>query len=143
MALDQLGATLKHNMTPGCNDPLRWRLVGRGGAGRSDTAEKLRALEAVGIDTLVTPTVVGLGRQIPRLQQVNEQVDINIIVATGLYTFDQIPHYCHCRGPRVLFDGPELMTKLSVRDIIEGIGDTGVRAAFLKGMVEQRGPTED
>jgi len=33
------------------------------------------------------------------VQRVNEQVDIDIIVATGLYTFDEIPHVFHYRGP--------------------------------------------
>ncbi len=44
------------------------------------------------------------------MQRVNEQVDINIIVATGLYTFDEIPHFFHYRGPGTILDGPELMT---------------------------------
>jgi phosphotriesterase-related protein len=44
------------------------------------------------------------------VQRVNEQVDINIIVATGLYTFDEIPHFFHYRGPDAILDGPELMT---------------------------------
>lgn len=37
-------------------------------------------------------------------------MDINIIVATGLYTFDEIPHFFHYRGPGAILDGPELMT---------------------------------
>lgn len=109
----------------------------------SDAVEKLNALKAAGIDTIVDPTVVGLGRYIPRIQEVNEKTDINIIPATGLYTFDEIPHFFHYRGPGALFDGPEPMTKMFVKDINEGIGETGVKAAFLKGVVEERGLTPD
>lgn len=145
VAVDQLGTTLMHEhvfvLTPDVMANYGgdwWEEEER----VTDAVEKLRALKAAGIDTLVDPTVIGLGRYIPRIQRVNEQVDINIIVATGLYTFDEIPHYFHYRGPGALFDGPELMTKLFVRDITEGIGDTGVRAAFLKCVVEQRGLTE-
>jgi len=47
----------------------------------------------------------GLGRYIPPVQRVNEQVDINTIVATGLYTFDEIPHFFHYRGPGTNLDG--------------------------------------
>ena len=67
----------------------------------ADAVEQLRALKAAGIDTIVDPTVVGLGRYIPRIQRVNAQVDLNIIVATGLYTYDEIPHYFtyRDRGP--------------------------------------------
>src|SRR5579875_3920350 len=54
---------------------------------------KLRELKAGGIDTIVDPTVVGLGRNIPLLQQVAEQVDINIVVATGIYTYDSAPFF--------------------------------------------------
>lgn len=109
----------------------------------TDAVAQLRALKETGVDTIVDPTVVGLGRYIPRVQRVNEQVDINIVVATGLYTFDEIPHYFHYRGPGTILDGPELMTDMFVRDIREGIGGTEVRAAFLKGVVEERGLTPD
>jgi len=51
------------------------------------------------------------------VQRVNEQVDIDIIVATGLYTFDEIPHFFHYRGPGAILDGPELMTEMFVNDI--------------------------
>jgi predicted metal-dependent phosphotriesterase family hydrolase len=77
------------------------------------------------------------------VQRVNEQVDINIIVATGLYTFDEIPRFFHYRGPGTILDGPELMTEMFVNDIRHGIGGTEVRAAFLKGVEEERGLTAD
>lgn len=109
----------------------------------ADAVDKLRALKAAGIDTIVDPTVVGLGRYIPRIQQVNAEVDINIVVATGLYTFDEVPQYFAFRGPGALFDMPEPMTELFVKDIEEGIGETGVKAAFLKCVVEERGLTPD
>jgi phosphotriesterase-related protein len=103
----------------------------------TDAIAKLRALKAKGIDTIVDPTVVGLGRDVPRVARINAEVDINIVVATGLYTFDEIPHFFHYRGPDTLLGGPELMTEMFVRDIREGIGDTGVKAAFLKGVVAE------
>ncbi len=109
----------------------------------ADAIEKLRAVKALGIDTIVDPTVVGLGRDIPRVARINAEVDLNIVVATGLYTFDEIPHFFHYRGPDTLLGGPELMTDMFVHDIREGIGDTGVKAAFLKGVVEERGLTPD
>lgn len=109
----------------------------------ADAIEKLRAVKALGIDTIVDPTVVGLGRDIPRVARINAEVDLNIIVATGLYTFDEIPHFFHYRGPDTLLGGPELMVEMFLRDIREGIGDTGVKAAFLKCVVEERGLTPD
>ncbi len=109
----------------------------------ADAIAKLRALTDLGVDTIVDPTVIGLGRYLPRVQRINAEVDINIVVATGLYTFDEIPHFFHYRGPGTLLGGPELLTEFFVRDIREGIGDTGVKAAFLKCVVEERGLTPD
>ena len=63
-----------------------------------DAVAQLNALKALGIDTIVDPTVWGLGRYIPRVQRVAEQTAINIIVATGLYTYDEIPHQYEHRG---------------------------------------------
>jgi phosphotriesterase-related protein len=109
----------------------------------ADAIAKLRSLAALGVDTIVDPTVVGLGRYLPRVQRINAEVELNIVVATGLYTFDEIPHFFHYRGPGTELGGPELMTEMFLRDIREGIGDTGVKAAFLKCVVEARGLTED
>ncbi|MHA6629234.1 phosphotriesterase family protein [Pseudonocardia sichuanensis] len=109
----------------------------------ADAIGKLRSLRALGVDTIVDPTVVGLGRYLPRVQRINAEVDLNIVVATGLYTFDEIPHFFHYRGPGTLLGGPELLTEFFLRDIREGIGDTGVKAAFLKCVVEERGLTPD
>jgi phosphotriesterase-related protein len=108
----------------------------------ADAVQKLDELKALGIDTIVDPTVWGLGRYIPRVQRVAEQTDINIIVATGLYTYDEIPHQYEYRGPGLLVDLPEdPMVGDFTRDIREGIADTGVKAAFLKCVVEAKGLT--
>jgi predicted metal-dependent phosphotriesterase family hydrolase len=48
----------------------------------SGAVARLRALKERGIDTIVDPAVIGLGRYLPRIQQINEQADINIRPAT-------------------------------------------------------------
>ncbi len=108
----------------------------------ADAVEKLTALKALGVDTIVDPTVWGLGRSIPRIQRVAEQVDLNIIVATGLYTYDELPHQYEHRGPGLLFDLPvDPMVTDFRRDVEAGIAGTGVKAAFLKCVVEAKGLT--
>ncbi|MCO6011489.1 phosphotriesterase-related protein [Actinoallomurus purpureus] len=107
-----------------------------------DAVAKLRAAAAKGITTIVDPTVWGLGRYIPRIQRVAEQVpELNIVVATGLYCFDDVPHQYEHRGPGLLVDMPEPMVEDFTRDIVEGIAGTGVKAAFLKCVVEAKGLT--
>ncbi|WP_158893640.1 phosphotriesterase family protein [Amycolatopsis anabasis] len=103
--------------------------------------ERLRELAAEGIGTIVDPTVLGLGRYIPRIQRIAAEVDLNIVVATGLYTYHDVPHYLHFRGPNTLFDGEDPLVELFVRDITEGIADTGVKAALLKCATDEPGLT--
>ncbi|MEP7023254.1 MAG: phosphotriesterase-related protein, partial [Actinomycetota bacterium] len=107
----------------------------------ADAVTKLQALRAKGIATIVDPTVWGLGRYIPRIQRIAEQVDLNIVVATGLYAHAEIPHQYEYRGPGLLLDGPEPMVTDFTRDITDGIAGTGVKAAFLKCCVEAQGVT--
>lgn len=106
-----------------------------------DAIAKLGALKVTGIDTIVDPTVIGLGRYIPRIQRINAEVGINIIVATGLYTFDEFPHFFDHRGPGTILGGPDPMAEMFIKDIRVGIGETSVKAAFLKCVVEERGLT--
>jgi phosphotriesterase-related protein len=76
------------------------------------------------------------------VQRVAEQTDINIIVATGLYTYDEIPHQYEHRGPGLLLDLPrDPMIDDFTDDIRDGIAGTGVKAAFLKCVVEAKGLT--
>jgi phosphotriesterase-related protein len=109
----------------------------------ADAVDKLTRLRALGVRTIVDPTVVGLGRYIPRVARVNAEVDINIVAATGLYTFDELPRQLQSRGPGSLLGGEEPMTGMFLRDVREGIGGTEVKAALLKGVVEEKGLTPD
>ena len=103
---------------------------------------KLRELKRRGIDTLVDLTVVGLGRYIPRIATIAEQVpEINVVVATGVYTYNDVPMYFHFRGPGTILGGPEPMVDLFVREIRDGIADTGVRAGILKCATDRPGMT--
>jgi len=109
----------------------------------ADAIEKLNALKAAGIDTIFDPTVVGLGRYIPRIVEIAKQIELNIVVATGIYTYDSVPKYFRMRGPILGFDLPDPMADYFIRDITEGIADTGVKAAFLKCAIDEEGMTTD
>ena len=68
----------------------------------TNAAARLNELKASGIDTIIDLTVLGLGRYAPHLEKVGALTDLNIIVSTGAYTFDEVP------GP-FAFSGPGLM----------------------------------
>ena len=101
----------------------------------------LNELKSLGIDSIMDPTVIGLGRYIPRIQRIAEQTDLNIVVATGVYTYNEVPFQFHFSGPGLLFDVPEPMTEMFVNDIENGIAGTGVKAGFLKCAIEEQGMT--
>ena len=107
----------------------------------ADAVRRLTELKAIGVDTIADPTVIGLGRYIPRIQRIAGQVDINIIAATGLYTYDDLPFYFHFRGPALDPSLPDPMVDMFVKDITEGIAGTGVKAAFLKCAIDAPGMT--
>ena len=107
----------------------------------TDAITKLNSMHAKGIQTIVDPTVWGLGRYIPRIQRIAEQTPVNIIVAAGLYVYEELPQQYAYRGPGTLIDIPEPMVTDFSRDITEGIADTGVKAAFLKFALETPEPS--
>jgi len=140
---DQLGTVLMHEHVFVLSEEIRvnypeyWDEDTR----VADAVAKLTALTSRGVDTIVDPTVIGLGRDIPRIQRVNSQVDINIIPATGLYTYNDIPFFLQYVGPDTLFGGDDPMIEMFVRDLTEGIADTGVKAGFLKCAIDAPGLT--
>ena len=142
----ELGRTYMHEhvfvLTPDVqqNYPDEW---GDEDARIADAVSKLSELAATGVRTIVDPTVIGLGRYIPRIQRVAEQVpELNIIVATGCYIYENVPFFFHHRGPALGLDMPDPMVDLFVGDITTGIAGTGVRAAFLKCAIDEPGLTK-
>ncbi|HJZ67941.1 MAG TPA: phosphotriesterase-related protein [Blastocatellia bacterium] len=107
----------------------------------ADAVAKLNQMKSRGVDSIVDLTVIGLGRYIPRIQRVAAQTRLNIIVATGVYTYNDVPMYFHYRGPGTTLGGSELMVDMFVRDIQEGIGGTGVKAGILKCATDLQGVT--
>jgi len=133
----QLGATLMHEHIFVLNTeivqtyPAIWGDEQR----RIDVAvSRLDQLSAHGVGTIVDLTVIGQGRFIPRIQRVAERTSINIVVATGVYTFTDVPFYFRFRGA-------DAMTDLFVQDIVTGIGETDVRAGILKCATDAEGLT--
>ena len=106
----------------------------------SDAADRLNELKAAGIDTILDPTAIGLGRYIPRIQLVAARTDINIVCATGLYTFNELPHYYQRHSP---VNGVDPMATHFVKDITDGFADTGIKAGVIKCATDKLGLTPD
>jgi len=109
-------------------------------AGVRDAIEKLRAVRAAGIRTIVDPTAPGLGRGIPRIQRINAEVDLNIIVASGVYAFLELPNFLHYRPPEAIAElQNEAQHILSdLRDLAQGIHPTVLSDGGILEAVEDR-----
>ncbi|MFM7537611.1 MAG: phosphotriesterase [Acidimicrobiales bacterium] len=107
----------------------------------ADAARRLSELKASGIDTILDPTALGLGRYIPRIKTLADRIELNIVCATGLYTFDELPHYWGRRTPGSGPGGSDPMVNLFVRDITEGIANTGIKAGVIKCATDRAGVT--
>ena len=102
-----------------------------------------RARRRAGIDSIVDPTVIGLGRYIPRVQLVAEQTELNIVAATGPLHVQRrallLPTARRARGDT---RGPGARwSAMFVKDITEGIADTGVKAGIIKCATDEGGLT--
>jgi phosphotriesterase-related protein len=143
-----LGVTLMHEhifvLTPDVqqNYPSEW---GSEDARVADAIKRLHKVHDAGVRTIVDPTVVGLGRYIPRIQRIASEVPLQIVVATGVYTYNDVPFYFHYRGPALgqMFgaDVPDPMVDMFVTDIRDGIAGTGVKAGMLKCAIDEQGMT--
>ncbi|WP_326642136.1 hypothetical protein OG884_03700 [Streptosporangium sp. NBC_01755] len=57
-------------------------------------------------------------------------------MATGIYTYSDVPHFFAYHGPGTLLGGDEQMVSMFVQDLTEGIAGTQIKAAFLKCALE-------
>ncbi|MBP1818548.1 phosphotriesterase-related protein [Mycobacterium sp. OAE908] len=139
-----LGATLMHEhvfiLSPDitANYPEVW---GDEAQREADAITRLNELKSRGVDTIVDLTVIGMGRYIPRVARVAAATEINIVVATGIYTYNDVPMYFHFTGPGGALGDSEPMVDMFVRDIEHGIADTGVKAGILKCATDEPGVT--
>ena len=122
VSVDVLGTVLMHEHVFVLSEEI-WRnypQVWDEQVGIADAVIRLKRLKALGVDTIVDPTVIGLGRDIRRIAQVNERVDINIIAATGVYTYGDLPNFFRFRGPDTLLGGDDPMVEMFVNDAPSG-----------------------
>ena len=92
----------------------------------------LQSARAEGLRTIVDVSTFDLGRDISMIAEVSRQSGVNIMVATGN----------HLAVPRPFGDvSPDVIAPLYIREIEEGIEDTGVKAAVIKVASDRGGIT--
>src|SRR5699024_3105863 len=98
----------------------------------ADAVAKLNDLKAAGIDTIFDPTVVGLGRYIPRVRRVAAQTALYTVAGTGPDRPSAASPRVEPGRPRRLVARTAPLVTLCVRGLEEGIAHTAVTAAYLK-----------
>jgi phosphotriesterase-related protein len=145
---DTLGQTLMHEHIVNITAEIEKEYPDLSWVGGKDhvvrtVADTLREVKAHGVDTIVDCTAFGHGRDIDAVRRINDEVDINIIVATGIYTYDYLPFFFEYGHPVRNVDGKavDILTEMFVRDITEGIAGSGVKAAVIKSATDRAGVT--
>jgi phosphotriesterase-related protein len=144
----ELGVTLMHEHVFVLTADVQQNYPGEWGSEDdrvADAVQKLQRAYDAGVRTIVDPTVVGLGRYVPRIARVAEQTPVTIVVATGVYTYDAIPFFFEGRGPGLDAvtgtSNPDPMVDLFVGDIRDGVAGTSVKAGMLKCAIDRHGLT--
>jgi len=146
--VSQLGTTLMHEHIFVLTPEIQTAYPGFEGWDPAKQVEqargKLKELKQLGVDTIVDLTVVGTGRDVTLVAQAAQGTGLQVVVATGIYTYKDLPKAFYFRGPNTELGGDdELMISLFVQDIEEGIQGTGIKAGILKCATDEPGVTPD
>lgn len=90
--------------------------------------------KAYGVKTIFDPTVMGLDRDVKLMEKISKETGVQIIAATGVYTFDTLP-------TRFAVNDVDFLAEQFVRDIEVGIQNTPIKAGFLKCATDVQGIT--
>ena len=96
----------------------------------------VKAVKERGVKTICDPTVMEAGRDIRFMEKVAHETGIQIIAATGIYSYHYIaPHFQN--------RDIDYMADLFIRDIEVGVQNTSIKAGFLKCATDKQGITPD
>lgn len=102
-------------------------------------AQELQSFTAAGGRSIVETTTIGIGRDPAGLRRVSEASGVNIVMGTGWYREPVYPDYIARSSVNQLADR-------LVADIVDGVGETGVRAGVIGEIgteVEFLGPAQE
>jgi phosphotriesterase-related protein len=142
----QLGTVLMHehifNLTPELQGPYPGFHGWDPEVEVPKAQQTLSELKGAGYDTILELSVVGLGRDVRLMQRAIEGSGLQVIVSTGLYTYDVMPRLFSFVGPGTMLGGDEPLDDLFARDIEEGMEGTEIKAGCLKCAVDHDGLTD-
>jgi phosphotriesterase-related protein len=87
--------------------------------------EDARAIVGHGVKTMCDPNAMFGGRDIAFSRRVAEQTGLQIVLSTGIYTYDYLPHFFANRDA-------DFMASCFAHDIEQGVQGTDLKAGFIK-----------
>ena len=93
--------------------------------------DRIAEIRAHGVATMVDPCPNDLGRDVEFMAEVSARTGFRIICATGLYKEDE-GGTAYWKFRANFGGGPDSITELFVKELTEGIGETGIRAGIIK-----------
>jgi phosphotriesterase-related protein len=97
--------------------------------------ESAEGVKSHGVASVVEPTAMLLGRDVEASKRVADESGLQVVLCTGIYTYDHLPQFLLNRSEDYIAD-------LFVHDIEEGIQGTGIKAAFIKCAADEPGVNE-
>jgi phosphotriesterase-related protein len=142
---DDLGVTYMHEHIFIINPEMQFYWPGYQGWNEDEAVEKgrvaLRRLhEEYGVDTVLDPTVAGLGRNIGAVARALEGTGLNVVAATGWYTYNELPFTFFAKD---LDARTAELERLFVQDFEEGLDGTSIKPGVIKCSIDKPGLTPD
>ena len=94
--------------------------------------EEVMRYGAAGGGTICDPTNIGIGRQPAALRRISERTGVNIVMGAGWYREVVYPGY-------IEEELPGSLARRLVDEILNGVGDSGVRPGFIGEIGTERG----
>ena len=135
--VDDLGLTLIHEHFFSSDEAVtaQWPHVRELDREFELAVESADAVKGHGVKTVVEPTAMLLGRDARASKRLADQTGLQIVLCTGIYTYDHLPQFLLNRSEDYIAD-------LFVHDIEQGIQGTDIKAAFVKCAADEPGVNE-
>jgi len=134
--LDELGLTLIHEHFRATDEAMRFQFphlydeAAEWEAAISDA----NGVKSHGVRTVVEPSAMFLHRDVSFSKRVADESRLNVIPATGIYTYDHLPQPLGNRSE-------DEIAAIFVHEIENGIQGTDIKAAFIKCAADEPGVT--
>ena len=134
--VERLGRTLIHEHFRAMDEGMRVQfphLYDENGEWDAAIADA-KAVKGHGIVTVVEPGALFLNRDATFSKRVADESGLQVVLATGVYTYDRLPQPLMNRTE-------DQLAEIFVHEIENGIQGTGIKPAFIKCAADEPGVT--